>query len=106
MHSYEKQTGGMPLENLLQASGPVFAKGDRTNLYYLNELYGNIAKYVSQKMKESFGFDIPISSGVWGGTYLITDCDGNSKRRIWRFEAADNHARVFLARPTTNIGKI
>lgn len=85
MHPSDNQIGDMPLENLLQASGPIFTKDDRTNLYYLNELYGNIAKYVSQKMHDSFGFELPITSGVWGGTYLITDEDGKSKRRIWRY---------------------
>ncbi|MEC7641477.1 MAG: hypothetical protein VYC17_04895 [Nitrospinota bacterium] len=85
MLSSDEQIGDLPLEKLLQASGPVFTKDDRTNLYYLNEQYGNIAKYVSQKMRETFGFDLAITSGVWGGTYLITESDGKSKRRIWRY---------------------
>ena len=66
------------------ASGPAFTEDDRINLYYLNELYGNLAEKVSQNMQNTFGLDIPITSGVWGGTYLIADKYGKSQRRIWR----------------------
>jgi len=67
-----------------QASGPVFTEDDRINLYYLNELYADIARCVSLQLKENHQLDIPITSGVWGGTYLIADDDGKSQRRIWR----------------------
>ena len=67
-----------------QASGPVFTEDDRINLYYLNELYTDIARCVSLQLKENHQLDIPITSGVWGGTYLIADDDGKSQRRIWR----------------------
>ena len=67
---------------LTQSSGPVFTEDNRTNLYYLNELYGNIGKYASDIIREDFNIDIPISSGIWGGTYLIADKFGKSKRRI------------------------
>ncbi|HAK37910.1 MAG: hypothetical protein QGG38_00500 [Nitrospinaceae bacterium] len=67
-----------------QASGPVFTEDDRINLYYLNELYADIARCVSLQLKENHQLDIPITSGVWGGTYLIADDDGKAQRRIWR----------------------
>lgn len=67
-----------------QASGPVFTEDDRVNLYYLNELYADIARCVSLQLKENHQLDIPITSGVWGGTYLIADDDGKAQRRIWR----------------------
>lgn len=54
---------------LSQSSGPVFTEDNRINLYYLNELYGNIAKIISGKLREDFNIDASISSGVWGGTY-------------------------------------
>ena len=73
-----------------QASVPVFSEDHLINLYYLNELYRNIAAYVSRKMLEDFQLDIPISSGVWGGTYLIADKTGKSRRRIWRLYSIVN----------------
>ena len=73
-----------------QASVPVFSEDHLINLYYLNELYGNIAAYVSREMLEDFQLDIPISSGVWGGTYLIADKTGKSRRRIWRLYSIVN----------------
>ena len=72
------------------SSGPVFTDDNRTNLYYLNELYGNIGKYVSRKIREDFNIDVSISSGIWGGTYLIADECGKSKRRIWRLYSIFN----------------
>jgi len=74
----------MMLPVIPQASGPVFTEDERINLYYLNELYVDIARCVSLQLKENHQLDISISSGVWGGTYLIADEDGKSKRRIWR----------------------
>ena len=73
----------MPLV-IPQASGPVFTEDERINLYYLNELYADIARCVSLQLKENHQLDISITSGVWGGTYLIADKEGKSKRRIWR----------------------
>ena len=70
-------------ENVL-SSGPVVTEDNLFNLYHLNELYGNVATRVSRKLKEAHQFDIPITSGIWGGTYLIAEKDGKSRRRIWR----------------------
>ena len=64
---------------------PVFADNNLVNLYHLNELYQNIAAEVSQRMRETHQIDIPITSGIWGGTYLIAHPNGLAKRRIWRF---------------------
>ena len=67
-----------------KVSGPVFTEDDCLNLYYLNELYGKVAVCVSSRMREMHKIDVPITSGVWGGTYLIADPQGKSLRRIWR----------------------
>jgi hypothetical protein len=65
-------------------SSPVFSDDKLINLYHLNGLYGNLAKEVSRKLNESLAIDVPITSGIWGGTYLIADKTGLAKRRIWR----------------------
>ena len=67
-----------------KASGPVFTEDDCLNLYYLNELYGKVAVCVASRMRQTHNIDVPITSGVWGGTYLIADPCGKSLRRIWR----------------------
>jgi hypothetical protein len=67
-----------------QASGSIFTEDDCLNLYYVNELYGKVAECVSSRMREVHNIDVPITSGVWGGTYLIADPQGKSLRRIWR----------------------
>ena len=60
------------------------------NLYYLNELYQKIGRYISDLVSERFQTEIPITSGVWGGTYLIADAEGKSKRRLWRLYSIVN----------------
>ncbi len=72
------------------SSGPVFSEDHLTNLYYLNELYGSVARAVSEKLREAYQFDIPLTSGIWGGTYLIADKYGKSRRRIWRLYSIVN----------------
>jgi hypothetical protein len=67
-----------------KASGPVFAEDDCLNLYHVNDLYGKVAECVSSRMRQIHSIDVPITSGVWGGTYLIADPQGKSLRRIWR----------------------
>ena len=63
---------------------PVFADNNLINLYQINEMYQNIATEASRRMRETFQIDVPISSGIWGGTYLIAHPDGLARRRIWR----------------------
>ncbi len=65
-----------------KASGPVFTEDDCINLYYLNELYGKVAISVSSRMRQIHSIDVPITSGIWGGTYLIADPFGKSLRQI------------------------
>jgi hypothetical protein len=78
------------VDNVPIASGPAFTPDNRINLYYLNELYASIADVVMRRLREGAGIDIPITSGVWGGTYLIADAGGKSLRRIWRLYSIVN----------------
>lgn len=63
---------------------PVFAEDNLINLYHLNTLYQNVATEASHRLKEAYQIDVPITSGIWGGTYLIAHPQGLAKRRIWR----------------------
>ena len=78
------------MTNLPKASGPVFSKNHLINLYYINELYQNIAIEVSSRLKEIYGLDLSFTSGIWGGTYLIAKPNGLSRRRIWRLYSIVN----------------
>lgn len=80
-----------------KAGGRIFTEDHRTNLYYLNELYASIAAYVSQVMRDQYSINLNITSGIWGGTYLIAENNGKSKRRIWRLYCIVNltpHTRL------------
>jgi len=74
----------------LQASGVLVGEDNKINLYYLNELYGNIAEHVSGEISRYLGTAIPITAGVWGGTYLIADPTGKCRRRVWRLYSIVN----------------
>ena len=63
---------------------PVFADDNLINLYHLNEMYQNVATEASRRMQETLQINVPISSGIWGGTYLIAHPNGLARRRIWR----------------------
>jgi len=69
---------------------PVFADDNLINLCLLNELYQNVATEVSRRMRETHQMDIPITSGIWGGTYLIAHPNGLARRRIWRLYCVVN----------------
>jgi len=63
---------------------PVFADDNLINLHHLNEMYQNIATEASRRLMEAIHIDVPITSGIWGGTYLIAHPNGLARRRIWR----------------------
>ena len=78
------------MTNLPKASGPVFSDENLINLYFINELYQNIALEVSNRLMETYGLDISVTSGIWGGTYLIAKPNGLARRRIWRLYSIVN----------------
>jgi hypothetical protein len=43
------------------SSGLVMTPDHMINLYHLNELYGNLAVEVAEKMRESHGIDLSIT---------------------------------------------
>jgi len=53
-----------------QASGPVFSEDERVNLYYLNELYADIARCVSLQLKENHQIEVPILQAFGVGLTL------------------------------------
>jgi len=78
------------MANSPKASGPVFSDDHLINLYYINELYRNIGTEVISRLKEIYGIDISLTSGIWGGTYLIAKPNGQARRRVWRLYSIVN----------------
>ena len=72
------------MANTPKASGPVFSDDNLINIYYINELYRNIGTEVKSRLEEIYGIVISLTSGIWGGTYLIAKPNGLARRRIWR----------------------
>ena len=78
------------MSDALKADGVLVGDDDRINLYYLNGLYAKIAEHVSEKISRFLQTDIPITAGVWGGTYLIAEPNGKCRRRVWRLYSIVN----------------
>lgn len=68
----------------------LFAEDRKINLYYLHESFKYIASVMSNRMSDAHNTDIPISSGMWGGSYLIADEDGKAKTNVVRLYALVN----------------
>ena len=78
------------MENLLENSSLIFSEDHRINLYYINELYQKIGEEAANRLKDAYGIPLEITSGIWGGTYLIAKPNGLSRRRIWRLYSIVN----------------
>ena len=66
------------------ASGPVFSPDGRANAVYLNELFDAVAKETSARLHRRFGADVPLSGGLWGGSWYFADEQGYTRARFRR----------------------
>ena len=62
----------------------------KTNMYCLHEVFRQIAITVKERIKTEHHIDIPISSGLWGGAYLVCDPQGKVLSRVIRFYSIVN----------------
>ena len=62
----------------------LFAGPRNINLYYLHELFSQTAQMVRDRLQEETGIDIPITAGMWGGSYLVADDIGISRTNVVR----------------------
>jgi hypothetical protein len=85
---------------------PVFSDDNSINLCHLNDLYQNVATEVSRRMRETYQVDIPITSGIWGGTYLIAHPNGLARRRIWRLYCIVNLPQKTLLDKHQNLERL
>lgn len=66
------------------ASGPVFSPDGRANAVYLNELFDAVAKETSARLHRRFGADVPLTGGLWGGSWYFADECGYTRSRFRR----------------------
>lgn len=90
------------------ASGPVFTPDGRANSLYLNELFDAIAKETSARLHRRFKADVPLTAGLWGGSWYFADQKGYTRARFRRLyslvcvpqipalEDAENYNLVFF----------
>ena len=62
----------------------LFAGGHKVNLYYLHEMFRHTAQMARDRLQEETGIDIPITAGMWGGSYLVADDLGVSRTNVVR----------------------
>ena len=67
-----------------QLPDTLFAGGHRVNLYYLHEMFRHTAQIVRDRLQEETGIDVPITAGMWGGSYLVADDLGVSRTNVVR----------------------
>ena len=62
--------------------GHLYPQGHRINLYYFHNLLKVIGESVSQQMKQQHRISIPITAGMWGGSYMVANDNGQAKTNV------------------------
>ena len=62
----------------------LFHDDGKFNLFYLNELYKAIGQKISLEISEELQDEIKVTSGMWGGQYLIADKEGKARTNVVR----------------------
>jgi hypothetical protein len=66
------------------ASGPVFSPDGRANSLYLHELFDAIARETSARLHRRYRADVPLTGGLWGGSWYFADELGYTRARFRR----------------------
>lgn len=94
-------------DQIPKASGPIFSPDGRANAVYLSELFDAIAKETSARLRRRYRVDIPLTAGLWGGSWYFADECGYTRARFRRLYSlvcvpqiaalndVDNYERVF-----------
>ena len=62
----------------------LFHDDGKFNLYHLNEIYKALAYKISLQISEELQEEIKITSGMWGGQYLIANEEGKARTNVVR----------------------
>ena len=71
----------------------LFHDDGKFNLYHLNELYKALAQKISLKISEELQEEITMTSGMWGGQYLIANEEGKARTNVVRLYCLVNLPR-------------
>jgi len=66
------------------ASGPVFSPDGRANAVYLNDLFDAVARETSARLFRRYRADVPLTGGLWGGSWYFADEQGYTRARFRR----------------------
>jgi len=62
----------------------LFSADKKINLYYLHQTFKGIAGIISDQLNEKYQVEIPLTAGMWGGSYLIADENGKARTNVVR----------------------
>ena len=65
-------------------TGHLYSQNQRINLYFLHNLFKEISSHISSEMQEKYDLDIPITAGMWGGSYMVALDDGEARTNVVR----------------------
>lgn len=68
----------------------LFGEDRRINLCHLHDTFRGLSNLASRHLREKFSIDIPISAGMWGGSYLIAGEDGRARTNVVRLYSIVN----------------
>jgi len=71
-------------DHIPTASGPVFTDDGRANSLYLNELFDAVAMETAARLRRRYRADVPLTGGLWGGSWYFTDERGFTRARFRR----------------------
>lgn len=73
-----------------QTPNKLLVSSNRINLYHLHMLFQEVAEEVRERTRQRFGFDAPLTAGMWGGSYLVADPTGISRTNVVRLYSIVN----------------
>ncbi len=82
------------MTELINPPGLLYGKEKRINLYHVHNLYKSIAQKVSSDFTEKTGIDLSITSGMWGGSYLIARENGLARTNVVRLYSINSLPQI------------
>tara|TARA_B100000686_G_C16714475_1_gene931168 strand:+ start:107 stop:1048 length:942 start_codon:yes stop_codon:yes gene_type:complete len=70
--------------------GHLYPKGNQINLYYFHNLLKVIGESVALQLNQQHKINIPITTGMWGGSYMVAQDDGQAKTNVVRLYSIVN----------------
>jgi len=65
-------------------AGHLYSQNQRINLYYLHNLFKEVASNISSELQEKYDLNVAITAGMWGGSYMVALDDGEARTNVVR----------------------